>query len=171
MWRRKKGIKQYVADLRSEVHKRVQFSVAKWGCVQPAILRVLVKVVGVTRVSHAGQDGWLGEGEGSISQATPGGGGVGLTISPRCRTWSQLIPLNHLWFLTSSAPCCNGADRRRLVALVHMHRPPQPHPPSLLQHAWFGLLLAASLLDPCKRGAGSEGRGVGCEGRGVRGGV
>lgn len=67
-----------MTDLGSEVHKRVQFSVAKWGCVQPAVLRVLVKVVGVTRVSHAGQDGRLGGGEGSISQATPVCGGWGL---------------------------------------------------------------------------------------------
>ena len=155
VWRRKKGIKQYMTDLGSEVHKRVQFSVAKWGCVQPAVLRVLVKVVGVTRVSHAGQDGRLGGGEGSISQATPVWW-VGLTISPRCSTWSQLIPLNHLWFLTSSAPCCNGDRTGRGCLGTHSPRP-QPHSPSLLQHAWFGLLLAASLLDPCKRGQGARG--------------
>ena len=44
------------------------------------------------------------------------------------------------------------------VTFMHMPRPPQPHPPSLLQRVWFGRLLVASLLDPCGEG-GREGEG------------
>ena len=111
---------------------------------------------------RGGEGGKRGEGRGGEGRGGEGRGGVGkgggegrggegwswvtvqpvlvvagLTINPRCSTWSQLMPLNHLWFLTSSAPCWNGGGAEGYLYASAMSSPftDSPSPLPIHRHA------------------------------------